>query len=464
MKKILPIISLLGVSTLIVGCSNNMNTKKESFINNINSFKQNVAEYASLNEGKITTTALNKYKLSLESDFDNISALNNDVSHEIINQTEETPSNNVQALPENSTLELDNKEEEIDEPYFDENNETSLENDENSNISTLYSLSNDIEDSCDEFCELKTKITNAILETQNLIEKVQKNEIELSREQRMFITEQSHQLKSLGKQLSNITTELSINLSDLNQIMALNGHDIDNLSLKYLVVLDNLVNGNEMLQNGLSSLNLINQMFNMQQGNTSNNTGRILYGFKQNNEPPVIKEYNLNENGEIVENTEQSPSETEETITESKTNIDTYNNTALESNIDTYISNTPKNIDSFFNTALLDNQFMYGNGYNGYNMYNNPYMNNYPNHMQNLPNNYNAQENQPIKQENKKGKKFKIKKNVDTYMDENELDIKTKLGNIKNSITGFFSKFKKTDLDDKLEKPIYRYNSNDNNE
>ena len=37
---------------------------------------------------------------------------------------------------------------------------------------------------------------------------------------------------------------------------------------------------------------------------------------------------------------------------------------------------------------------------------------------------------------------------------------KTKLGNIKNSITGFFSHFKKSDLSDKIENPVYRYEEN----
>ena len=160
-----------------------------------------------------------------------------------------------------SLNETDNSNETIENSkVVTESNDNTLEVETNENleqISTLFSLSSDIEDSCDDFCELKENITKAIAETQNLINKVQLKEIELTNEQRLFITEQAQQLKNLGRQLSNITTELSFNLSDLNTLMANNNQDMDNLSLKYLVVLDNLINGNEMLQSGLSSLNLI---------------------------------------------------------------------------------------------------------------------------------------------------------------------------------------------------------------
>ncbi|MBQ8615515.1 MAG: hypothetical protein IJ415_03000, partial [Clostridia bacterium] len=374
-------------------------------------------------------------------------------------------------------------------------------NEQTEKISTLYSLSNDIEDSCDDFCELKEEITNAIIETQNLIEKVQSKELELTKEQRMFITEQSMQLKNLGRQLSNITTELSFQLSDLNQIMTANSDDIDTLNMKYLIVLDNLVNGNEMLQSSLSSLNLINQMFNAKSTLPPNNRGRILYGFQHNDNPPVLKDYYINENGEIVDNSnnadssqtgnnslENQESDNENTVeveNDGKSNIDTYQNRALRTNIDSYYNiNTPRNIDSFFNTALLDNEFMYGNGAYGYGGVNgmygpaNPYMNNYTNYEHNNTNNggdnlnntQNREEN--VQNENtsnetkKENKRIKLKKNIDTYKDENEPDIKTKLGNIKNSITGFFTKFNKpdlkSDLDDKIGNPVYRFDAKKN--
>lgn len=321
-------------------------------------------------------------------------------------------------------------------------NDTEI-NDENiksEKISTLYSLSNDIEDSCDEFCELKEDIINAIIETQNLITKVQSKEIELTTEQKIFISEQSEQLKNLARRLSSITTELSLNLSDLTTITGNSDNDLDALSLKYLIVLDNLINGNELLENGLQSLNMINNLFDMSSKLPPNNKGRILYGFKRNNEEPIIKDYLINENGQIVENTNNSENEIEDedkvndslndtnshetnnqnnttnnnaqlnnttpqnsNITQlnnttantetnnqirqnkaRKNNVDTYRNNNFNSNIDTY-GNNFINTDTFFNTALLDNEFMYGRG-------GNPYMNNY---MYNNPNgmNYNNMNN-----------------------------------------------------------------------
>lgn len=490
MKKILPIISLLGVSVLIVGCSNNMDIKKESFINNINSFKQDVNNYTALNENNVVATALNKYTLSLENEFDNLLPI---IENETkIDNLEENEVENAEILQlnetENTEITPENHEEFHEQEQFNEiiNNEKvetieEIENKENIQFSTLYTLSNDIDDSCEEFCDLKQEITHAIIETQNVLNKIQAKEIELTTEQRMIINEQSTQLKQLGRQLANITTELSINLSDLNQLMMINNQDFDSLSLKYLVVLDNLINGNEMLQSGLNSLNLINQMFNMNSSLPSNNRGRILYGFKQNNNPPVIKDYYIDENGNIKENSSenieinqatQNDSNTENKEVEKKTNIDTYQNTALNSNIDSYYGNTPRNIDSFFNTALLNNEFMYGNNYNnaGYGMFNNAnhYLAPYTNYQMNNAN-YSVNQNQQTqsvenKETKKEKKKKKLKKNIDTFKDENEPHIKEKLGKIKSSITGFLGKFKKSDLSDKVQNPVYKFNATTNEE
>lgn len=491
MKKIIPIMTMLGTSALIVGISlSPTQEKKENYVSNINTFQNEFSKYASVNDAKMTKSALNKYTLSLEENLDDI--INQDITNVSENESNneiapitETPNDDIST--ENSSEFTENETDVIDEDLIDDN----VSKVEIEQISTLYSLSSDIENSCDDFCELKEEISQAIIETQNLISKVQQKEIELTSEQRMFITEQAQQLKNLGRQLSNITTELAFNLSDLNTIMTANDHNIDNLSLKYLVVLDNLVNGNEMLQSGLSSLNLINQMFNMNTKNIpSNNQGRILYGFKQNDNPPVIKDYYIDENGELIDNNNNENSNTNEdaeknleTVSEDpkKTNIDTYKNTNLNTNLDTYNnSNLPRNIDSFFNTALLDNEFMYGNnefmygnGMQGVNNFYgpNPYYpagyGNYANHSINsIQNNNNTQhieennnnENE-TRQSKKEKKRFKLKKNIDTFKDENEPSIKTKLGNIKSSISGFFSKFKQSDLNDKIENPISRYNA-----
>ncbi len=473
-KKILPIIAVVGASALVVGISNTpiQEDKKENFIQHINSFENEVEKYSDVTDSKLTSTVLNKYNLTIEENLDDV--INQDLTE--FDENLETENENY-----NSDISAENLNENEYHTIVEEN----LQQEEIEKFSTLYSLSNDIENSCDDFCELKEEITSAIIETQNLINKVQQKELELTNEQRLFITEQAQQLKNLGRQLSSITTELSFNLSDLNQIMSTNNENIDSLSLKYLVVLDNLVNGNEMLQSGLSSLNLINQMFNMRNNNIpSNNQGRVLYGFRHNDNPPVVKDYYIDENGDLIQNKQENTSQNNEenlnennsieVAEENKSNIDTYDNPLLNSNLDTYNNkHLPRNIDSFFNTALLDNEFMYGNGnygygVNGYAM-NNPYMHGYANYEKNTSNgvngNYNTQDNvaknnneRNNKKQEKEKKRFKLKKNIDTFKDENEPDIKTKLGNIKNSITGFFGKFKKSDLDDKIENPITRHN------
>ena len=476
-KKIIPIVTLLGASALIVGINMPESEKKENISSHIDSFSQDVSNYVSAN-ANLSATALNKYTLSLQENLDDIpslDALSSDKT-ETNNETPKTTTvddnNNIKTSDEiddyDYTENIDNENEDNDGTQ--ELEITPIEDEELSQISTLYSLSNDIESSCGEFCELKEQISNAIIETQNLIEKVQNNEIELNNEQRLFITEQAQQLKNLGRQLSSITTELSFNLSDLSQLMKTNNQNIDNLSLKYLVVLDNLVNGNEMLESGLSSLNLINQMFNMRSsGAEPNNHGRILYGFQHNNNPPVIKDYYIDENGNVVENNiKNENNENQEEDVTKNANIDTYKNSNLTTNLDTYNnSNLNHNIDSFFNTALLDNEFMYGNNYGyGMNGYANSYMNHYQNYEKNTTshganqgnNTQNDVDNQnQTNQNNKEKKRFKLKKNIDTFKDENEPSIKTKLGNIKNSITNFFSKSKKMDLNDKIDNPIYRY-------
>ena len=202
-----------------------------------------------------------------------------------------------------------------------------------------------------------------------------------------------------------------------------------------------------------------------------NNKGRILYGFQRNNHPPVIKDYIINENGEVLENksNENIETETNETITtaseneDNKKNTDSYKNSKLQSNIDTYGNNGNKNIDTFFNTALLDNEFMYGNGGYGYG-YNNlggyPYLaqQNYQytqnNQQRTVSDDNNTSTQDTVKPaELKKEKKFRIQKNVDTYRDEKTPSLKTKFSNIKNSVTGFFNRFKPNK---NVEFPVYK--------
>ena len=135
-KKLLPILTLIGASTFIVGCSNNitmvkaMNETKEDCIN---CEEKNLENNTDLN-----TTILDKYTVDVD-------------------------------IPKTLELTEDNLVEENKEGSEVENNN------ENSEFSTLYSLSKDLEKECNDFCELKEEITNAIIETKNLINKLEDN-------------------------------------------------------------------------------------------------------------------------------------------------------------------------------------------------------------------------------------------------------------------------------------------------
>lgn len=492
MKKIIPIIATMGIGALLTGCNSVANVnEKESLENHIQTFQNQVEEFSNINNFETMNTKFAKYNLSIIPP-ENATRVSNDnigivapATENLITEEADSNLNNEESDSNNQILEEINNED-LDLTYNNNidntNNENIVDNENNLNeneidninnedinsISTLYSISSDISESCDDFCELKEEIAEAIIETQNLINKVQSNEISLTSEQRMFITEQAKQLKSLGKQLSNITTELSINLSDISTLMRDKNGNIDNLSLKYLVVLDNLVNGNEMLENGLQSLYMINSIFNTSNVDP-NNQGRILYGFKRNDEPPIIKDYTIN-NGEIIENetSEDNATAISAEENEQKGNIDTYLNTNVNRNIDTY-GNKYNNLDTFFNTALLDNE-LYGNGYGMYGNPGNPYYN-YQNNLNpdnntnySVDNNTNKQDIEENKLDNtqiKERKRLKITKNIDTYRDENTPTISAKFAKIKDSVNGFFDKFKPRD---NSENPIYKLTEKQRND
>ena len=82
--------------------------------------------------------------------------------------------NDLNDIKNNETL---NNDEVMQNDSLLNSNDSEINLEENKNnisqISTLYSLTSDIEDSCDEFCELKSKILNAIAESENLSEKLQ---------------------------------------------------------------------------------------------------------------------------------------------------------------------------------------------------------------------------------------------------------------------------------------------------
>lgn len=441
MKKIIPILAILGVGVTCSACNDSVVTidHNKSIKDSISNFQSQVKNFESLTKNESNNKVLNKYRLKLSAPREA-----RPVSAEILDQENE----NLTEIEEDEDVQP------VEENTVPENTDVEI-----SNISTLYSLTGDIDQSCDEFCSLKTNLTNAILETQNLIDKIKNNEVELTNEQRLLLSQQTKQLKDLSKQLSRATTELSINISDLNQMM-LNGENLDNLSLKYLVVLDNLVNGNEMLENGLYSLNLINSMMNMEEPIEPNN-GRILYGFRRNNEPPVIKDYIIDENGNMVENQHEENEQSEETETEVS-----QNDHALKSNIDTY-GNNGGNIDTFFNTALLDNEFMYGNrngfanGYGGFN----PYAGyNYQNQMNGGYNNSTDSSNYGNNTQNRKRLRKKLTKNIDTFKDKNTPSPKTKIKNFKASVSKFMSKFSKPRVKNNVKNPIYNFNADEKEE
>ena len=554
-KKIIPILSVLTAGLLFGGCNftiaeTKQNNENKVLTENLTEFKTEFENANKVSADNLNKIAYSKYRLSLVSpEIDNLAGnydaddkpsfslqqaepnlysetllsddnaiLRQKMSDNADNLIASVDGDKVQSLDNSNDLTSDNlnynqnvnvenlgeqikidTELKIDDNQSSENQVNDPTNNQTDEISTLYSLSEDVEGSCEQFCALKKSLSDAIVETQNLINKVQNKEIELTLEQRIYLTEQSKQLKSLGKQLSASTTELNIYLSDLNQLLSNADGNLDKINLKYLMVLDNLVNGNEMLENSLNSLNLINTMFNMRSSALPESSrGRVLYGFQHNNEAPIIKDYYIDENGKMkennveikeqqenVENSENDNNNQESNNEEEtkKTNIDTYKNTKLNSNIDTYYGNNRHNIDSFFNTALLDNEFMYGG--NGYG-YNNPMMygagyNNmaYPNgaylNNQNLgapqnnapvqtnnenTNTKNSVDNQDNTQnvEKKTKRKKKINKNIDTYKNEDTPSVKEKLGRIKSNVSEFFSKFRPKN-DDKVKNPVYRFDA-----
>ena len=62
-KKFVALLSLVGISAVLTGCSSNMNIN--NYRNNISDFKQNIAEYCKINSEKANKTIFNKYKLAL---------------------------------------------------------------------------------------------------------------------------------------------------------------------------------------------------------------------------------------------------------------------------------------------------------------------------------------------------------------------------------------------------------------
>ena len=459
MKKLIPLIALSTAGFILTGCSNASASATKDFKDRILNFKNQVENYAVINTSASQQKVLDKYVMTLEETEDNEVAESsesseNDAIIEYIDNDDTKDSENKK--PQDEDLPEEENDETISESEMTDGNDTP-------DFSTLYSINNDISESCDDFCELKEEITEAILETQSLIEKVQNKEIELTREQRMFLTNQAMEIKNLSNQLSVATDELSLSLSELNALLQ-KGENNDNLSLKSLILLNNLMRGNDLLFNGLSSLNMMNAIMRMENVDLPYNSARILYGYQQNDQEPVIKDYTIDKNGNVTENNSSTDTETtNETLSAStdndkakNTNIDTYTKRKLKSNIDTYGNFNKRNIDTFFNTALLDNEFMYGNGgFNG--MY--PYMeqNTYNNATHNKQNtntissnneNINTPESEyghitkDIQEQDRVQKKSLFTKNIDTYKNAESSSLNSSFKALKNSVSSFFSRFK----------------------
>lgn len=467
MKKFLPLSLVIISSALIVGTDLKLNRTKDdnqNLCDIISNFKA-IANNAS-NNLEINKNILNKYKLSLTSseleimdsnNQENLDGENfqlNDEEWETSNENEENDLDDETILNQDEQIlnELDTEEAIND---FDSNKET---------ISTLYSLTDDINKVCDEYCELKNKLIDAINATNLMIEKVKNKEINLTTNEKLIISNQANQLNNLSKKLTLATNELEFNLSEIGELINSNTEDYDLITFKYLLFLNNIINQNYMINNGLNSLGQINDIFLKNSKQIPKDAkGRFFYGHQTNNDEPEIQDYYIDNNNNLIDNSQSNS--TDEENTENNINNETENssNFPFKRNIDTYMNNNlNRNIDTFFNTALFNNDFMYGgNGYNAGFM--NPYMfQNYPNfynqnyayqgyypyqNMQQQHYNNNIDSTDSVKNAdntqhnvNSEKKKFKFKKNIDSYKNENNPNLKTKFSNIKESISNMFNK------------------------
>lgn len=485
MKKFIPLVSVLGITSLLV-CAN---TSPKTNVHN--DFAQDLASFAKstdlniLDTLKNTQKNINNYAVKLNIPAD---ATLVDSDTELINEPQIIPSTDdftpieiddieeSQNLEENieenetdnqssiqdpdATIDNENK---IETEIQDEIEDIEIENDSGTDkLLTIYSLSKDIEENCGKYCEIKNMLTDSILETQTLIEQIKANQIELNAEQRLLLNEQSNDLKRLGQELARNTNELNIYLKDINGYLTDENDDLDSVCLKYLLLLNNLTEGGNLMNTGLASLGMMNNIMRMSsQILPENNTARILYGFSRNNQPPTITQFDIDSNGNVTEKdlSNEKLNSTEEVngdIEEENKTVDSYKNKKLKSNIDSYRNNY-NNIDSFFNTALLDNELMFGN--NGMNYgggfypmmyggnfanYNSAYQNNfndqnnYQNRTYGMNYDYNTQYNQQSKTQDKKKKSKKLKKNVDTYRDDTTPNPKQRFKNLKAKISNFF--------------------------
>jgi len=482
MKKFIPLVALLGLSLTATGCVGD-DAKKLNISENIKEFTTSVNNYSLFNDSKVSPT-LNKYKLNIlqaNGDVFPIESVNNtDNTQNIEQNTTEEFIDNTNNREEDLDIEFDPSNDNLDEDFLfdgeenlneEENTKQQISNDvinsiENElindtleipenidegmavtpldSLSTLYHLTNDIEQYSEQYLKLKNDLEDAISETERIMAKIRSKEITLTAEQKMMITNQSQQLKQLAQQLNKTTNILNFQLSEINEL--LNNNDVNALPFKYYVVLNSIINGNDMLANGLATIYMINQLAN------ANNLiaspyGRIMYGFKRNGEPVKTLEYEIID-GKLVEKSNQTDNTQNENNEEVNAKVDeNQNESKLKSNIDTYQTNY-HNIDSFFNTAMLDNQFMFGGNGMGAGFYGAyaPYVNNNLNPVAN-----NNAGNNNAEQPSTKDKK-KFTKNIDTYRTSATPTLSMRIKKFKDNF-----RRKKP----KATNPIYRYSNDD---
>lgn len=332
--KIVPIVLAIGTGILLAGCSNNLNSAKNEkaklndFKNAINEFENSVIA-TSANTQRI----LNNYKLE-------IAPIEDDASTPMLKDGEKIEGADTNLLQGETAKNADSMVEkaEVEQNFADE--------------FTLYNLSSDIQENCDRYIKLKDDIMSAIEETETLLTKVKNKEITLNSEQRMMLYEQSKQLKDLGRDFTKITAQLSHNVDDLHQ-----NKDMSLMPLKYLVVLNNLIDGNEMMENGLHSLEQINHTFYANRLNKLE--GKITYRYKKEGQPEVYKEFNLID-GKLEEidknNTHNgNESQNDDENVDNNTNENVQNNEIMPINETTDNANLQNQADEQNNQKKTEN-------------------------------------------------------------------------------------------------------------
>lgn len=287
---------------------------------------------------------------------------------------------------------------------------------------TINYLNDSLEKTNTEYQNLRKTLIEAINQTNSFLQQCKESDLELSDEQKLYIKEQSNNIKYLANTLNSLNQQVIDCMDGCEDCQ-----NYDKITSMYIFAIQNLEQQIQALQNSLISIQGINGYLAYNLDNYDND---IVYGLHfgkspfqtddncedcEDNKSEDLDEQentdeqinNNNANNEITDNenitnnqtkdidsntnnkaiedntvldndkipnndmTISPNNQTEEVATDDdKGNIDSMKNFGIKPNIDTYEA-TNKNIDTFFNTALIDNDFMYGGGgapYGGYNM------------------------------------------------------------------------------------------------